>query len=253
MIYDLLFSNFIPSLVKERDSANSDPRKSEIPIEIRSYEDKIDKLRRQIEDDQQTLRELRLSADSHNEISVLQEQVAKQVEALQESIDDQKYDLERFRIPRPEFPTAGGDKRGENLVIAVENLSAAVTEKFDEEVRSLENVAINVTSKERAVSEKSALLTHNRQTLLSSRARIDALTGDDGSVRKYQRVVSTMRRYAAEAEIATNFDENEPQTVLSFLDAQLEDLVDIGGDSMIDVAPKILKRLKKMVSWHWRW
>ena len=130
----------------------------------------------------------------------------------------------------------------------MESLSAAVTEKFDDEVRNLERAVAEIAAKERTVSENAAMLTHNKQMLASNRARIDALSGDNGSIKVYDRVVSTMRRYAAEAGIVTDFDEKDPQSVLSFLDVQLEDLVDMGGDSMTEVAPKVLKRLKKMVS-----
>ena len=204
-------------------------------------------MKRQIDDDQQALRDLRLSADSQNEISVLKEQVVKEVEGLHESTEDQKYDLERFHVPTPQFPAEGDDNKGEHLVIAMENLSSAVTEKFDDEVQELEKATNDVAAKERAVSEKSALLTHNKQTLSSTRARLDSLTGEDGSITRYQRVVSTMRRFASEAGIVTDFDEKDSQSVVAFLDAQLEDLVDMGGDSMTEVAPKVLKRLKKMV------
>ena len=243
----LCFHHSCDTPVKERDNANNDPRKSEIPIEIRSYEGKIDSLRRQIDDDQQALRELRLTADAQNEIAVLKEQVAKDMEALRESLDDQNYDFERFNLSKPEFPSDQSDKRGEQLILTMESLSAAVTEKYDDELLSLEKGASDVALKDRALSEKAALLAHSKQLLATNRAKLDALSGENGTMKVYDRVVSTMRRFAAESGIITDFDEKDPSTVLVFLDAQLEDLVDIGGDAMTDVVPKLLKRLKKMV------
>ena len=61
----------------DRETANSDPRRNQIPIEIRSHEDKIDRLNREIQDDQDSLKLLRDSAEAQNSIHLLQEQCNK--------------------------------------------------------------------------------------------------------------------------------------------------------------------------------
>lgn len=238
---------FLVSIIaaKDRDKANNDPRKNEIPIEIRSYEDKIDKLKRSIDDDTQALRDLRLNADSENEINVLKEQVAKDMEALQELVTEQNFDLDRFKLTAPQIPIANDD-HGEELVIAMEKLSSEAVDQFDNEMRQLEKATKDVTTSERTVSEKSALLTHNKQSLSSTRARIDALTGDEGSVSTYQRVISAIRQYANGAGIVTEFDEKDPQTVVSFLTEQLEELDEMTDDA-VEVGRKLIKKLKMMV------
>jgi DNA repair protein RAD50 len=70
-------------LADERDVANSDPRRTEIPTEIRSLEEKIDKFKREIDDDQIALNDLRHSAEAQNAIAVLREQSTKELEMLQ--------------------------------------------------------------------------------------------------------------------------------------------------------------------------
>jgi hypothetical protein len=193
------------------------------------------------------LRELRLNADAQNEVIVLREQVVKEAEALSESIDDQGYDFDRYNISKPVVPAENDDKRGESLVITMENLSISVSEKLEDRSRVLEEISTDIGSKERVVSEKSALLTHKRQALASHRTRVDVLNGDDGAIKKYDRVLLAMRKYASEIGIVSDFDEKDPQSVLSFLDAQLDDLLDAAGDANPELAVKVVKRMKKLV------
>jgi len=231
---------------KQREDANSDPRKSEIPIELRSYADKIDKLQRSIEEDAAVLQDLQLNATSQNEVSLLKKQIAQEIEGLRESIEDQDFEFSRFKVVAPQFPDEGDDNRGEDLLIAIENLSQVVTEKFGEGMEQLDKSLSNVSVKDRAISEKTALLKHSKQALSANRARVNSLCGEDGSVTTYQRVVAAIRQFADGAGIVTNFDEQDPQTLIAFLDAQLEDLVDMGGDAMAEVGPAVIKRLKNL-------
>jgi DNA repair protein RAD50 len=235
-------------LAKQRDDANNDPRKSEIPIEIRSCEDKLHKLGVAIEDDAMLLRELQATAAGQNEISVLKEQVTKEVEALQESIEDEDFQLSQFKVKAPAFSSEAEDERGEETQVALEKLSSEVNEKLDDGIDQLDKLVDEVSVKERAVSEKMALLNHNKQALASTQAKVDALTAEDGSVTTYKRVVAAIRQFASGNQIDANFDEKDPQTLLSFLDEQLEELVVMGGDAMADVGPAVVKRLKQLVS-----
>jgi len=125
-------------------------------------------------------------------------------------------------------------------------LSNTAAERYQEEVERFEKISNDVTTKERSASEKSALLAHNKHSLSSTRARLDALTGEDGSVTTYQRVVAAIRQYAQGAGIVTEFDEKDPQSVVAFLDERLEEVDEIPDDS-VDVARKLIKRLKMMV------
>ena len=57
---------------------------------MRSCEQKIDLLKREIEDDEMALKDLRRSAESQNSVAVLLEQCTKDFEILQESIQEQQ-------------------------------------------------------------------------------------------------------------------------------------------------------------------
>lgn len=67
----------VEKIAAQRDEANTDPRREEIPTEIRRLEEKVDSIKRQIEDDRIALDNLRLCADAENQISMLREQCTK--------------------------------------------------------------------------------------------------------------------------------------------------------------------------------
>mmetsp|Transcript_27257 Transcript_27257/g.40242 ORF Transcript_27257/g.40242 Transcript_27257/m.40242 type:complete len:1418 (-) Transcript_27257:229-4482(-) len=235
---------------EELEKANKDPRKSEIPVEMRSFEDKIDKLSRQIEDDQRVLADLRTNADSENEITVLKEQLAREMEALQEQIEDRNYEMERHKLEPPNSALLENheteDIRGEDMVLALETLSSDATEKLDAHISLLEKAQEEVTRQERSLSEKKALLSHNQQSLEANQSRINEL--EEGSVATYKRIVAAIRQHAATTNASTeNLNEDDPQGVYNFVTERLADMDDLAGDSSkSDIVSKVIKRLMKM-------
>jgi DNA repair protein RAD50 len=237
---------------KERDEANADPRRTEIPTEIRSMEEKIDKYKREIEDDQIALRDLRHSAAAQNAIAVLREQCVKDLETLQEQLQEQSYVMQKFNISSPpELPGArGGDENGEELATAIESTVDSVTSKHESANLELTKVTADMNRIQRLVSEKSALLSHDQQTLAAKKARLNQLGGANGSIDKVRRVVQAVREYQQSIGITTpNLDESQPQELLAYLESRLEEEE---ADSTEGIQPQVIKkvitRLKKQVS-----
>ena len=65
---------------KIRDDLNNDPRRKEIPKEIKSKEDEISKIDSQIAEDKSLLIDLRQCAETLNSISIFERQIRKDME-----------------------------------------------------------------------------------------------------------------------------------------------------------------------------
>jgi DNA repair protein RAD50 len=237
---------------KERDEANADPRRTEIPTEIRSMEEKIDKYKREIEDDQIALRDLRHSAEAQNAIAVLREQCAKDLETLQERMQEETYAMQKNKISfPPELPGArGGDANGEELVTAFESMVVSVTSKHESANLELIKATADMNGIQRLVSEKSALLSYNQNMLAPKKARMNLLSGENGSIDKVRRVVKAVREYQQSIGITTpNLDESQPQELLSYLESRLqEEEAESTEGIQPQVIKKVITRLKKQVS-----
>ena len=238
---------------KERDEVNADPRRTEIPTEIRSLEEKIDKLKRDIEDDQIALRDLRHCAEAQNAIVVLREQSTKDLEALQESLQEQSFVLQKFNMASPQdLPGAhGGDDAGDELTHVIDTLVDQVSSKYESANFELSKATEDMNQVQRVVSEKSALLSHDQQSLASKKARLTQLEAKNGSIDKVRRVVEELRQYETNNGISTThqtLDESKPEELMSYLESRLEE---VDAESTDGIQPQLIKkvitRLKKQV------
>ena len=253
LIYALVYSQ--PSIsshsciAQRRDEANNDPRKTEIPLEIRSLDEKIYKLKRVIDDDQQVLRDLRQSADAQNEIFVLKDQCVKDIENLRDIIRENSFDFQKYVIPTPDpVQVSKDDESGNALVEAMEKLASRVSEKFDDARNKLLTITDEVASKQRIVTQKKALLSHNQQTFESLTVKIRVLNGENGSYGKYQRIVRTVKRFELENGVSTTIEESNPQIAVNHITAKLERIDENTLEGLTgDVLYKLFKQIKKMV------
>lgn len=230
-------------LAKQRDEANSDPRKAQIPTEIRHLEDKIDAIKRQMDDDRITLETLRFSADAQNSISVLKEQCVKEVEALHDSIREQASLLQKYNV---QFHSPySDDDDGEALQREVENLFDLIRHKYDDAHNDLIRAGDEVTRTQQIVSEKTALMVNSQASYVTLKSRVERLSG---SVQRVREVVQELRQYEAQLGKSVRVGEETPRELLEYLQKRLEDLDD---DSPTDIShqnlKKLIKRLKKMV------
>jgi hypothetical protein len=106
--------------------------------------------------------------------------------------------------------------------------------------QDLDKAKDDQASKQRVVSEKSALLAHNKQSLMSSRNKLDALSGDDGAVSTFQRIVSMIHLFEQGAGIASAMEGSDPQNVSAYLTARIEELE---ASSKDDLQPEVIAKL----------
>lgn len=234
---------------KQRDEASNDPRKTEIPIEIRQMEEKIDKIKRELDDDRMTLDALRHSTEAQNSIVVLQEQCAADLEGLEDAFSDQNYTLQKFNIePPPKKLPSEGDDTGGLLVSVVDDVCESVRSKYSAINSDISKNTEEVGKAQQVVSEQSALLASKRHRQATVKTNLDVLSGDSGSRAKVCNVVAELRRHENKIGASLTVDENSPQELVNYLDDRLEEIEeDLADLDAPKVAKKVLQKLKKMV------
>jgi DNA repair protein RAD50 len=226
---------------KQLQQVNNDPRRTEIPVEIRQLEDKIDKLKRELDDDKMALTTLRHSADTQNTIDILQEQCAKDLEVLQDSMKEQSYLMQKYNLQLTNaLLNADDDADGKQIVAVVMALSDSVKDKFDTADTNLSRAQDALAKAQQIFSEKAALLKTKQQSVASLKGKCDPLFGAIAKVRK---VLESIEK----KEPGVSFN-NEPRLILDYLDEKLKALEDDApGTVSPDVIKKVFKRLKKLV------
>lgn len=235
---------------KQRDKATSDVQLKDIPAQIRAKDGQIDMLKREIDYDNVAKKELQKNTDAQNSITVLKEQAVTELENLQESVNENSYAFTKFNMDAPALPAADADANGEDLVETIETFSTETKNKFETTKQELDKAKDDQAEKQRDVSEKSALLSHNKQTLASLRSRLDALGGENGSVGRFQRAVNAIRQYEQSAGMPSVLQGSDPQVVMAHLSSRLEEIEKAASGSIqADVLSKIMDDLYKMVSY----
>jgi len=234
---------------KRRDEANDNPRRTQNPIEIRSLEEKMDKLKREIEDDKMARDMLRHSAEAQNAIVVLKEQSSKELESLEDSVKDLAYAFQQYNVENPgELPRAGEDASGEELTQIISNIVDEFSDKYQGLTLEQSKAQGEVNRLQKAVSENQALLAHNQRALSSKKATMVQLDGKNGSIDKIKQVAIELRQFESEQGVTTpaSLDESKPQELHSYLEAKLheEESMSTEGIQPADVR-KIMKKLLK--------
>ena len=234
---------------KQRDQATNDKDLKEIPAQIRAKEAQIDMLKREIEDDNLALRELRQTTDAQNSITVLKEQAVSELESLNEAFKDNSFLFNKLNLTAPTLPDETDD-RGDDILDVVEAFSTSINDKNETLQQQLNTAKDDLASKERAVSEKSALLAHTKSNLASLRNKLDSLGGENGPVSKFQRAVAAIRQYEQNTGTTPVLEGNDPQQVMTHISARLEEIEKASSATIQpEMLGNLLGQLYKMVSW----
>lgn len=232
---------------KELEEANKDPELKEIPIKIRSLDGKIDSLKRDIEAEEAALTTLRDHSEAQNEIVILKKQAVKDTQILQEQVvQDHSYVLQRFnvQVPNPLPGTDGEDQSGEQLTGVMESVAETIRDKFETALEKLNEAKENMSKSQQVVSEKSALVSHNRSHLMSIRQKLNSFSGENGAVKKFERIVAAIKQFEAGRGIVTNMDARDPQKVLSYLGTKIEEIEASASDT---VPPEMMTKVIDML------
>jgi hypothetical protein len=172
----------------------------------------------------------------------LRGQTVTELENLQESVSDYSFAFQKFNLPAPAaLPgVGGGDENGDELVEVLDVFATVVRDKYETVQQDLDKTRDDQASKQRVVSEKSALLSHDKNKLAHNKNKLDALSGDDGAVSKFLRIVSAIRKYEQEAGIVSAMDGSDPQKVSAYLTARIEELE---ASSKYDLQPEVVATL----------
>jgi len=240
---------FLSYTAEERELANNDPRRTQIPLEIRQIEDKMDMLKRKIEDESMVLEALKQTADSQNALASLREQCEKDFEAMEENIREETYSLTKFNIPVPTSLPNEGDEEGDGLRTTIEAMLNGARSKHDAANGHFRSASEDAVKSQKIVSEKTALLANSQRSLVSIRAKLQATAGSVEEVRKLVDALRTHEENLGESTLPPSATEESPREILEYLSERLEATEESAMDASVpEIVKKILKKLKKMVS-----
>jgi chromosome segregation ATPase len=209
-------------------------------------EQKMDVIKRQLEDDKLTLDNLRHSADSQNEISVLKDQCEKDLDGLEDACREQSYNLQKFNISLPRC-RLDNDDNGDELISTMEGVHNDVQTRLDDCEAKLSRAIADRSKTQHILSEKKALLASSQRTLVSHKNKLQGL---GQSVAIVEKAVQDLRRFEASKGNTMAVDLENPKELLQYIEARLDELEENNEiiSNMPKVVKKFVKHLKKMVS-----
>jgi len=204
---------------KNRDGANADPRRKDIPVEITSLTNKIDDIKIKIENDKVVQQDLRRTFETQSAIEQMKGQCQTELEELKEKVSDYRFQFQAYKVSPPpsDLPGDDTDKRGEELKKIMESVSEEITDKFDDRERELIKNQDAIRRIEAIVSEKSALYNHDIQSIRSKQQRLGGLKP---SIERTRQVVEELRSFELrDQKVPTPvaITDARPEALLSYL------------------------------------
>ena len=228
---------------KNRDKANADPRRDEIPIAIASLTNKIDDLKKKIQNDIVVQQDLRHTLETQSAIDQLKGQCQSELVELKEKISDHRFQFQAYKISPPpqDLPDEITDDRGEALKNVMETVKGEIEDKLGDKERELTKNQQTIRGIEAIVSEKSALYNRDIQSIRDNQQRMTALRS---SVERTRQVVDDLRHFEAREEISTPaaITEMNPEELMSYLTGRIEN---IEGQSTEGIPPDMIKKVMK--------
>lgn len=231
------------NIAEQREGLIKDPRKMEIIKEIRDIEDAMEKMRRKIDDETSVLQSLRHTADAQNALVALQEQCEKDIDLLDDNIREESYILNKFEVTAPNQLPRNGDDDGDQVLKIIESMMETGREKYNAATSRLDRSNTEIVDTQKAIAEKSAIITGNQKALASLKARQATLSS---SIAKIQRTVEELRRHEEERGYSLEITEDNPRDLIKYIDEQLEELEEGAPELNVGrVAKNVLKRVKR--------
>ena len=231
---------------KQLHDANQEAKDSDVSAKISNEERKASVLKQQIDDDRMILDTLRFSAEEQQNIVILKDQTAKELEELDEAIRENVSLLQKFNLSTPNLPSIEGNDDGVGLQKVLEKLYDSVHAKYDDVHSELLKATEELLRTQKTMSEKSALLGSNQQTLGSLRLKA---AGFGEKVQAMKQVYEEIRQHEASIGQAFQVGEESPRELLNYLDDRINNLQEEeSSDDDHRVIKRVMKRLKKMVS-----
>lgn len=240
---------------KERDQANTDPRKDKIPVEIRDIESKLDSLKRDLEDERMTLEYLRQTSDIQQTVSVLKGQCLRDLEELEESMQDFAFVAQSFNIsslPKklPTLQDMGGD--GSVIRDIFSQLLDQVNEKLDSQKAASDRANHHATKLQQEVSECRVLLNQDQREVEKRRTRLALLESSGGPIERVSQVVEELKVYERDSggpSANKTVDQWDPQGLVAYLSdrlvqAERQSGQNISTESLRNIFSQLMKQAR---------
>ena len=195
------------------------------------------------------MRDLRETAEAQHEITVLRQQIERDIEDLKESIRESDFALKSRNIGTPAI-SSSADETADELTAVMDKLAEDVSSKFQIAELELRSAREELNSIQSVVAEKSGLLGRDQQLVHSKRGRLLDLSNDSG-IQKVENLMSELRQFEASIGLATppSLNETKPKELLAYLEERLEAEEAESLEGMQpEMVRKVLKKLKSLVS-----
>ena len=215
------------------EEQSKDPRLTSIPNQVKDNEAKIVGIQQKIDEENETLSELRKHAEKQNTISTLQLEVDMENKKLEESIVDSAYMFRKFNLTF-----------GPTDLKSLEALAQHTKDKRNFSSDNLKAANDELAQKHRRLTEKKTKVEHNTDTLARLRNRLASFhTG----CQQITSVIEEIRNYeAGKSGRPVTLPDIQPKELLQHLDEKLRE-VEAENLNSPELVAQIIKKLKKMV------
>ena len=227
---------------QEADTANSDPRMTVIPQEIREAENKIADLKGQIEDDQRLVTELRKHEDEHREIQMLKRQVENDREVIVDGLKDENSTLYKYQIDQ----TLGEDNDDPDYIFrTMDDKANAVNSAFLLNKDKLDAAERKLNDAQKRLTEKRSLHSHNARQLVQLRNQHQALSQPNRGPATIETVIKESQRWDVAHNKTHSVGNNfTPQQIIDHFSQRIADCNE-DGDSPESIR-RLMKKLKSL-------
>lgn len=221
-----------------RAQKDKDPRRTEIPEEIKHCNEKVESLKSEIFDLNSSLKDLRKVAEDQSAVNMLQKQLYSEVEAMTEIIGENSSTFHSRNIQvRPE---------DENLFGILNEAVGNASDQLDTTTTEFDNHSESLRLAESRLSKEAAVLNQNKSTIKSRKSQLEILSADGRGVQRIKQIRMAVQNFERnnlmlDQTIAQNI---EPQELLQHFTDKIGEL--ITDNDQPETISRTMKKLKKM-------
>lgn len=215
---------------KKRDTANSNPRKDQIPIEIESFKNKMAAVQQKLDKDKEAQSELMSyqsdAAEINEAIASADSEFDTLQEAIKENVDETQFRLFGLDAAPMVLPKREDDAIGDEVQKLIKKTRDDIQDKLGEREAKAANSNKTVKSHTEKRDKATALLDQDKASAASARGRLAQL---QNSVDKINQIVLHVRGFEKNASRESERslfkpDAENPQALLEYLKDALEEI-----------------------------
>ncbi len=204
---------------KIQNDLHNDPRRTEIPREIKENEEKVASLKGDIKGITDVLHDLRKCAEEQNSIDMLEHQITQDMELVEEMKNENSALLYQYNV---QIPLDGNERE---LVSTMDTLLGDIGDKYETASKAVEERSDALKENENRLSELSALMNQNKSTLRNRNDELSKLVGDGRGVQRIKNIIKSVRQFEQNFFGECNLSATaEPQQLLEHFTKKLGEL-----------------------------